>query len=315
MNIALALLATCLHIFLCSVIAPLLWGIVDQLCARMQGRRGVSFKQPYRHLAKLLGKTTLIPDTATDLFSAWPLLACLIFAVVVMLIPGFCTGLLTARASDYVTIIGLFMLGRAAMMLAGFETGSALGGAAIARRALFSLFTEAILLVLLLSFAFFAQSTGIDEIAVTFAHLHAGFEVALVFALVSMLIVAAMSITYRTEAGQDLAMLEEAMALEYSGRFLALLDYAKMLQLLAWMNLMICLFLPFGMAKAQAILSWPEGLALWILKLLGLAMGLAVFAVINVEMRLRRVPVITGVALFLSLLGSVLVFAVMRVAA
>ena len=276
------------------------------LRARMRGQPAPSLTQPYRHLAKLLRKTTLVPDTATDMFTFWPLAAFIAFAVVTMLIPSFCTGMLTAGASDDVTVIGLFALGRVAMMLGGLETGSALGGAGVARMALSSLCTDATLLVLLLIFALITQSTNLDQIVLAFAGRQVGLFVSMGFALAAMLLVACLEIGHNPATGQDLAMGQDRVTGEYSGRLLALLDYAAMLRLLAWMNLVICIFIPFGMARAGSVLSWPEGLLLWGVKLLCLSLGLALFTTIRADISMRRVPMVLGLALCLGLLGSLL---------
>lgn len=306
MGAILSLLAFALHLVLCFAGAPLLWGGMDKLYARMTGQPGPSIVQPYRYIAKLLNKTALLPDTATDMFALWPLGAFLALSVVVMLIPGFCTGMFSGNASDYVTVIGLLTLGRAAIMLAGLETGSALGSIAIARFALPAVCAEATLFVLLLVFAYLAQSTTLNGIALAFGQKHGSLFVSTGFALGAMLVVAFTEAGYKPFRQQDLLKGQEATELGYSGRLLALLDYAAMLRLLAWMNLIICIFVPFGMAHAEAILSWPGGVLLWLFKLFCLSTGLVIFKVLRGQARLSRVPEILSIALVLSVLSAVL---------
>lgn len=306
MTIVLSLLATCFHAVLCFFGAPLLWGVVDKVRARLVGQPGPSLKQPYRHLAKLLSKTTLVPDTATDMFVFWPVATFLALAVVVMLIPGFCVGMLTAKTSDYITVMGLLVLGRAMMMLGGLETGSALGGAGVARMALSGLCAEAVCLLLLLVFAYLAQSTTLNSIAQVSIGQSVSLSVPMGFALAAMLVVAFTGAGYRPVGCQELGVVQDAVAMEYSGRLKALLDYAAMLRLLAWMNLLICLFVPFGIAHAGRIFSWPEGVLLWGAKLLCLSVGLAVFTVVRSEVRQPRVQGVLGAALFLGMLAVIL---------
>jgi formate hydrogenlyase subunit 4 len=319
LGFALAFIATALHIALCFAVAPLVMGFINKLRAWLLGRRGPSLIQPYRNLAKLLRKSTLVPDTATDLFTLWPLGAFLALAVATMLIPGFCTGLLTGKAADYITIAGLFSIGRAATMLGGLETGMSFGGAGAAREALFGVFAEGALLVLLLAFTLLAHDTNLDGIASAFRGAHIGISVSLGFALAAMLAVAL------TETGRiptdnpsghlELAMVHEAMLLEYSGRLLALHEYAGMLRLLAWMNLVGTIFLPFGMGRAADALSWPGGLALWAGKLLFMAVALCLFEVSRAKMRVFRVPEFLGAALLLGMLASVFLFVAARIGA
>lgn len=309
MGAVLSLLAFALHLVLCFAGAPLLWGGMDKLYARITGQPGPSIVQPYRYLAKLLNKTALLPDTATDMFALWPLGAFLALSVVVMLIPGFCTGMFTGSASDYVTVIGLFTLGQAATMLAGLETGSALGSVAIARFALPTICAESTLFILLLVFAYLAQSTTLNEMAVAFEQKHESLFVSTGFALAAMLMVAFTEAGYKPFRQEDMLKGQEAAGLGYSGRLLALLEYAAMLRLLAWMNLIICIFIPFGMARAEAILSWPGGVLLWLFKLFGLSTGLVIFKALRGQVRLSRVPEVLSIALALSVLSAVILVA------
>jgi formate hydrogenlyase subunit 4 len=313
----LSLVATVLHAALVFAVAPLLMGGVTKLRAWALGRRGPPLIQPYFHLYKLLRKTTLVPETATEFFAVWPAASFLATATAVLLVPGFCTGLITAPASDFITLAGLFALARAATMLGGLETGFGFGGAAAGRDTLFSVFAEAALLVVLLGFVLLSKNITVDGIATSFAAAHIGISVSLGFALAAMLAVALTEtgrIPTDNPAGHlELAMVHEAMSLEYSGRFLLLLDYAAMLRLLLWMNLIGTIFIPFGMARAADLLSWPFGLVLWAMKLGGMAVALSLFEIGTAKMRVFRVPEFLGAAMLLGILAGVFLFVAARI--
>ena len=49
----------------------------------------------------------------------------------------------------------------------------------------------------------------------------------------------------------ELTMVHEAMVLEYSGRHLAMIEFAAALKLLLYFSLIACIFMPFGMATAD----------------------------------------------------------------
>ncbi len=313
----LRLVATLLHIGLVFALAPLLMGLVTKLRARLLGRRGPPLVQPYRNLRRLLHKTTLVPDTATDLYPIWPFVCFTATAGAAMLVPGFSLGLLTANVGDFITLIGLFALARGATMLAGLESGFGFGGAAAAREALFSVFAEAALLVILISFVLIAHSPTVDGVAGAFRSGHLGISVSLGFTLAAMLAVAL------TETGRiptdnpsghlELAMVHEAMLLEYSGRFLLLFEYAAMLRLMVWMCLIGTVFFPFGMARAGEILTWPGGLVLWAGKLGVMAGALSLFEIGTAKMRVFRVPEFLGVAMLLGVLAGVFLFVAARI--
>jgi formate hydrogenlyase subunit 4 len=310
-------IATLLHAALVLAAAPLLTGCIAKLRARLLGRRGPPLLQPYRLLARLLRKTTLLPETTTHLYAIWPFAAFAALAAAAMLVPSFATGLLTANLSDFITLIGLLALARAATLLAGLESGFGFGGAAAAREALFSVFAEAALLVILISFVLIAHAPTVDAIAEGLRTGHVGISVSLGFALAAILAVALTEtgrIPTDNPAGHlELAMVHEALLLEYSGRYLLLFEYAAMLRLLVWMDLIGTIFFPFGMARADNLLSWPGGLLLWAVKLAAITIALCLFEVSTAKMRVFRVPEFLGVAMLLGVLSGIFLFVAARI--
>jgi formate hydrogenlyase subunit 4 len=307
-----AFVATLLHAALMFGGAPLLMGVVGAGRARLLGRKGPPVLQPYRDLVKMIRKVPVIPDTATQFYAVWPYVAFAAAAVAALLVPSFTFGMMTAPLSDVITLIGFFALARAACLLAGLETGFGFGGAGAGRDALFSIFTEAALLVLVLTFVLIAHSPTVDGIGVAFRDGHVGLSVSLGFALAAMLAVGLTEtgrIPVDNPAGHlELGMVHEAMLLEYSGRYLALFHYTGCLRLILWFSLLGAVFFPFGMGDAGMILTWPLGLALWLAKLAVFAAGLVLFEVSTAKMRVFRVPEFLGVALLLGILSSVFLF-------
>jgi formate hydrogenlyase subunit 4 len=107
----------------------------------------------------------------------------------------------------------------------------------------------------------------------------------------------------------ELTMVHEAMVLEYSGRHLAVLEFAAALKLLLYMSLIGCIFVPWGLAPAD---SGPVGYAVGLASYLGkLAVGgflLVLFETSIAKMRVFRVPDFLGIALMLGMLGMLLLF-------
>jgi len=311
-------LATLLHAALFLAAAPLLAGLVGSLRAAALGRRGPPLLQPYFHLRRLLAKAALAPETATALFPAWPFVAFAATLTAGVVVPGFSTGMLTAPLSDLIVILGLTALARAATWLAALESGAAFGGAAAARDALFSVFAEAAALVALLTLALITGSTRVDVIAARLRDGTPGLSVSLGFTLVALLAVA-LTETGRLPADNpsghlELGMVHEGLTLEYSGRHLTLFDYAGMLRLLLWMDLIGAMFFPFGMARGEDPLSWPLGLLLWAGKLAAMSVALSAFEVSRAKMRVFRVPEVLGTAMLLGVLASLFLFVASSVA-
>ena len=107
----------------------------------------------------------------------------------------------------------------------------------------------------------------------------------------------------------ELTMVHEAMVLEYSGRHLAMIEFAASLKLLLYLSLIGCLFVPWGLAGAEAgLAAYAAAFGVYALKLLAGCGALAVFETSIAKMRVFRVPEFLGAALMLGLLGTLLLF-------
>jgi len=107
----------------------------------------------------------------------------------------------------------------------------------------------------------------------------------------------------------ELTMVHEAMILEYSGRHLAVIELAASLKLLLYVSLIACIFLPWGLAHADASPgAYLGGIVAWIAKLIVGGFLLALFETVIAKMRVFRVPTFLGAALMLGLLGTLLLF-------
>ncbi len=309
LGLALGLLATILHAALMFAGAPLLVGAAEKLRARLLGRRGAAVMQPYRTLLKLIAKVPVVPDNASELYQVWPFVCPAAIAAAALLTPGFCFGMAGAGQSDFITFIGLLGIGRAATVLAGLETGFGFGGAGAGRAVLFSLFGEAALLLVVLTLALLGHGVTLDGIGMGLRRGHSGAPISLGLALLAVLAVA-LAENGRAPADdpagrQELAMVQNALPLEYSGRFLALFEYAAMLRLAVWLSLIGALFLPFGMADAGMVLTWPLGLLSWLIKLAGFAGALVLFEIFVGRVRIFQVPAVLAGATLLGFLAVV----------
>jgi len=101
----------------------------------------------------------------------------------------------------------------------------------------------------------------------------------------------------------ELTMIHEAMILEYSGRHLALIEWAGMMKLFLFMSLGAAAFFPWGIADEGNMLAVPMALVYLIIKL-GLAgIILALIETGLAKMRLFRVTEFLGAAFLLATLG------------
>jgi formate hydrogenlyase subunit 4 len=99
------------------------------------------------------------------------------------------------------------------------------------------------------------------------------------------------------------------MVLEYSGRHLAMIEFASALKLLLYISLIVAVFLPRGLAPIGAgVEAYIVGGILYLLKLGLSGAFLAVVEVVLAKMRVFRVPDFLGAALMLGLLATLLLF-------
>ena len=98
-------------------------------------------------------------------------------------------------------------------------------------------------------------------------------------------------------------MIHEAMALEYSGRYLALIEWAAGLKLLVFFSLLANLFLPWGVATTLTAGSVTIAVFALIAKLTLLGLAVALIETRLAKLRLFRVPELLGVSFVLALLS------------
>jgi formate hydrogenlyase subunit 4 len=101
----------------------------------------------------------------------------------------------------------------------------------------------------------------------------------------------------------ELTMLHEAMVLEYSGRHLALLEWAAQIKFMIFAVLIVDLFLPWGIALDLNATALAVAAGTLLLKLALLTAMLVTAETILAKLRLFRVPEYLNLAFLLSLLG------------
>jgi formate hydrogenlyase subunit 4 len=298
------------QLLLVVLAAPLLTGIVRKLKAHLMRRQGPSIFQPCRNLLRLFRKEAVLADNASWLFRVVPYLVFALTWVAASLIPSFTADLPFDEAADFIAIVALLGSARFFMALAGLDVGTSFGGIGSSREVMIASLAEPAMLMIVFSLALIAGSTNISAIS----HFMAGtldLRASLALALVGFIIVAiaenARIPVDNPATHLELTMVHEAMVLEYSGRHLALIEWAASLKLLLYISLLAAVFAPFGMANAESAPSaYAVGLALYVAKLVIGAAFLALFEISIAKMRVFRVPEFLGAALMLGLLATIL---------
>ena len=106
----------------------------------------------------------------------------------------------------------------------------------------------------------------------------------------------------------ELTMIHEAMILEYSGRYLALIEWSASVKQLVLMALLVNIFFPIGMATDPSLKSLGLSLAWFVAKLLALAGAVVLVETTNAKLRLFRVPDLLSAAFILATLALLSTF-------
>jgi formate hydrogenlyase subunit 4 len=299
--------AAIVQIFLYVLVAPLLIGWVRKVKALLQNRRGAPILQPYRDLRKLLDKEVRVAYTASPLFRMAPYIVFVTTWMAAATVPLLTVELPTAAMADIIVLVGLLALGRFFLALAGMDVGTAFGGMGASREMLISALAEPAMLMAVFVLAMQAHSTNLSSVVAHQLSLGITLKPSMLFALAGLLLVA-IAETGRIPVDNpathlELTMVHEAMILEYSGRHLALMEWAAQVKLVLYGALIVCIFFPWGLAETLEPADLAIGLVAMLAKLALLAVALAVAESVLAKMRLFRVPTLLNLALLLGLLG------------
>jgi formate hydrogenlyase subunit 4 len=300
-------LSQLLDILLALALAPLLSGWVNQCRCWLQNRSAPSLWQPYRMLHKLFNKESVLAEQASSLFRLTPYLVFGSMALVCAIIPTLSTDLPLAPAADAIALVGLFALARIFISLAAMDVGTAFGSMGARREMLIGFLAEPALLMVLFSASLISKSTSLTTIVETLAHRDLVIYPGLAFAALAFVMVAlaenARVPVDNPSTHLELTMIHEALILEYSGRHLALLEWAASLKLFAYSCIGLALFCPWGIAEAQAPLAMLLALPVLVVKLACGGGLLALLETLLAKMRIFRVPEFLASAFLMAVIG------------
>jgi formate hydrogenlyase subunit 4 len=106
----------------------------------------------------------------------------------------------------------------------------------------------------------------------------------------------------------ELTMIHEAMVLEYSGPYLALLELGASIKQLVLMTLVVNTFFPFGLSSDWTARGLGLGLIFYLTKMLLLACLIVLVETTNAKLRLFRVPELLMVSFIFGALALISTF-------
>jgi formate hydrogenlyase subunit 4 len=301
------------QLILLLAVSPLVSGFTKTLKARLQTRRGPSLFQPYSDLFKLLRKGMIIPNTASWLFHATPYVVFLTAVTAGLMIPMVSAEAPLGLFGGALAVVYLLGLGRFLTALAGLDTGSSFGGLGSSREMTISSLAEPAMMLAIFTVAIGANSTSLSEIArVAIGQQWRFLAPSLTLAFVALFLVL-IAETGRIPVDNpathlELTMIHEAMILEYSGPYLAFIEWGGAVKQLLLMTLLINCFWPIGLQTSWSIPNVLISLGYLLLKLMALSCAVVLVETTNAKMRLFRVPEMLAVAFTLGALALVSTF-------
>lgn len=300
-----------------ALLSPLFVGVIRKIKAKLQNRNGAGVFQPYRDAWKLFRKDEVISRDASWIFSFSPYILFTTTLVAAGSIP-FVSFMPAGHspAGDFLVVIYLLALGTFFLALAGMDAGSAFGGFGSSREMTVAALAEGGLIASILTLALSAHTTNLFKIAEAVASfpLSAYAPVALAFAGFFIVLLA--------ETGRypfdnpathlELTMIHEAMLLEYSGKRLALMEWASANKLLIFLTLGANLFFPWGLSHSWSILSVMQAFVIFTVKILLLCAAIAVIESSTAKIRFFRIPdllftsfILSATAIWISSLSKI----------
>src|SRR6266436_5087238 len=287
-----------LQLVLLLLVAPLFSGIIKTLKARLQTRRGPDVLQSYRDIFKLFRKGMVIPETASWIFSATPYIVFVTAALVGLMIPMTTTDAPLSLFGGVLAVVYLLALGRFFLALGGLDAGSSFGGLGSSREMTISAIAEPALMLAVFTVALAAGSTNLSIVAQSALGQSWRF-----LAPSQMLAFAALFIVLIAETGRipvdnpathlELTMIHEAMILEYSGPYLALIEWSAWMKQMILMTLLMNVFFPYGLSADASPVAMIISVSLFVFKLLLLSVAIVVVETCKAQFRLFGVSGLT----------------------
>jgi len=305
--------AILLQTVLLLLLAPLVSGCIKNWKAKLQNRRGPRVWQSYFDMLKFLRKDMVISEHASWVFSWAPYVVFITSLLVGLMVPMVSTPAPLSLWGGALAVIGLLALGRFFLALGGLDPASVFGGMGSSREMTVAAIAEPAMMLAIFTVAITAGSTDLSHIVrATQGPAWKLLNPTHVMAFAALFIVL-LAETGRIPVDNpathlELTMIHEAMLLEYSGRYLAFMEWGASIKQLVLMTLLLNIFFPLGIATEASPLALGLGLLAYVVKLLVLSGAVVLVETTNAKLRLFRVPDLLSAAFVLATLALLSTF-------
>lgn len=301
-----------LQIILVPAASPLCIGVIKKLKAKFQNRQGAGIFQPYKDLWKLLHKDEIISKEASWIFRYAPFIAFAVTIIVGASIPILASFVKNTMTGDILVVVYTLAIGTFFLALAGMDTGSPFGGFGSSREVTISALAEGGLIFSLLTVSFVSKTTNLFEISnmSIFAFTDSFPAILLAFSGFFIVLLAETArFPFDNPATHlELTMIHEAMILEYSGKRLALMEWASANKLFIFISLGANLFFPLGIAQSADATAILVGIIALIVKIFIFCLAIAILESSMAKFRFFRLPDLLMISFILNAVAIGLIY-------
>jgi formate hydrogenlyase subunit 4 len=192
------------------------------------------------------------------------------------------------------------------------DIGTAFGGMGSSREMMISSIAEPAMLMAIFTISLARKSTSLSSMVAISAGGMSTFHPSFAFAFISFILIA-LAENGRVPVDNpsthlELTMIHEAMILEYSGRYLALIEWAGMMKLFLFTAIGIACFAPWGISLEGTFSSLPYASLAMAIKFMLVGFMIVCIETGLAKMRIFRVPEFLGSAFLLATLGMLSFF-------
>ncbi|MBI5641460.1 MAG: NADH-quinone oxidoreductase subunit H [Nitrospirae bacterium] len=301
-----------LQILIILAVSPAFVGWVRMLKCWLQGRTSAGLFQPYRDIMKLFAKDVILAENASWIFRLTPYLVFGTATLAGGIVPMLSLDLPLSASADVIVLVALFAIARFFTALAGMDIGTAFGGMGSSREMTIASLAEPAMLMAIFTISLAARSTSLSQIVQVIYSGQSVLRPSLAFAFIAFVLIS-LAETGRIPVDNpathlELTMIHEAMILEYSGRHLALIEWAGMMKLALFMALGAALFFPWGIDASNTATGAALAFLFLLLKLAASGVVLVLIETGLAKMRLFRLTEFLGSAFLMATLGMLSFF-------
>ncbi len=299
---------TLFQVFFVLLISPLSLGLVRKFKAFLQGRVGAPVWLPYISFATMMKKQMTISPVTSFVFRLAPFMVLGTTILLTFILPLLIGNLVFSSLGNFMIVAGILAMGALFLVLGALDAGGSFGGIGATRELTVTALSEVVIITVFAGFAFASGNAQISEM-LTVGGVQIFTHPFLILSLIALLLVSlAENARYPVDnpaTHLELTMVHEANILEYSGPYLAMLEYASTIKLTIF-TLLISNFLYPVVLSSFSFFGVLEVLFLTLLKIGVVMFLLALLESLVAKMRFYRLQEYFSMAFFIALLGFIL---------